>query len=348
MTDYAQRRERLLSLAPGKQVAALTPANVFWLTGFWGGGAAIALPDRTVVVTSPLEADRARETGKEVEVVVAGTWKEVPEALMKRVAKGPLVADDDSLLRARAGVTMDPTLFLNARRTKDAGEVDRIRRASAGLDKVFREIPEIIRPGRTEWQAAAEVMKVATEEGLTPSGSDSALSPVIVASGENGALPHSELTSRKFRSGDFVVVDIFFRHQGYNSDSTRTFAVGTVNAGMKKNYAAVREAQEAALDVAVEGEVCERVHLAAVHVLHRHGVDKYLNHSVGHGVGIDIHELPSIARGNKVKLERNDVVTDEPGVYISGKYGVRIEDTLVVGRRPTVLTRFTKDLVTCG
>jgi Xaa-Pro aminopeptidase len=192
------------------------------------------------------------------------------------------------------------------------------------------------------------VMKIATEEGLTPSGSDSALSPVIVASGENGALPHSELTSRKFKSGDFVVVDIFFRHQGYNSDSTRTFAVGTVDAGMKKNYAAVREAQEAALDVAVEGEVCERVHLAAAHVLRSHGVDKYLNHSVGHGVGIDIHELPSIARGNKVKLERNDVVTDEPGVYLSGKYGVRIEDTLVVGRRPTVLTRFTKDLVTCG
>ena len=120
----------------------MTPANVFWLTGFWGGGAAIALPDRTVVVTSPLEADRARETGKEVEVVVAGTWKEVPEALMKRVAKGPLVADDDSLLRGTAGVTMDPTLFLNARRTKDAGEVDKIRRASAGLDRVFREIPD--------------------------------------------------------------------------------------------------------------------------------------------------------------------------------------------------------------
>ena len=326
----------------------MTPANVFWLTGFWGGGAAIALPDRTVVVTSPLEADRARETGKEVEVVVAGAWKEVPDALMKRLGKGPATADDDSVLRGRKGVAMDRELFLKARRTKDEKEVERIRRASEALDRVFQEMPRIIKAGRTEWQAAAEVMRLATEQGLTPSGSDSALSPVIVASGENGALPHSELTSRKFRLGDSVVVDIFFRYEGYNSDSTRTFAVGTPSAEIKRNYSAVREAQASALELAVEGSVCEKVHLAAVDVLRRHGVDRFLNHSVGHGVGIDIHELPSISRGNRLPLERNDVITDEPGVYFPGKYGIRIEDTLVVGKRAKVLTKYTKDLVTCG
>jgi Xaa-Pro aminopeptidase/Xaa-Pro dipeptidase len=348
LTYYAQRRKRLLSLARGKQVVALTPANLFWLTSFWGGGAAIALPDTTVVVTSPLEADRARETGKEVEVVVAGTWNEVPDALMKRVGKGPVVADDDSGLRGRKGVEMDPNLFLNARRTKDEEEIARIQKASVGLDRVFEEIPRIIKPGRTEWQAAAEVMKIATQQGLTPSGSDSALSPVIVASGENGALPHSELTSRKFRQGDFVVVDIFFRHKGYNSDSTRTFAVGATTAEMKNHYAVVREAQAAALELAMEGKACEQVHLAAVEVLRSHGVDKFLNHSVGHGVGIDIHELPRISKGNKLNLERNDVITDEPGIYLPGKYGIRIEDTLVVGKRPSLLTKFTRDLVTCG
>ncbi len=326
----------------------MTPANVFWLTDFWGGGAAIALPDRTVVVTSPLEADRARETGKEVEVIVAGTWKGVPDVLMKRVGRGQVVADDDSLIRGRRGVTMDQDVFLNARRTKDEDEVERIWTASAGLDRVFEEMPKVLRPGRTEWQAAAEVMKLATEGGLTPSGSDSALSPVIVASGENGALPHSELTSRRLRAGDLVVVDIFFRYQGYNSDSTRTFAVGTVSAEMRRNYGAVKEAQAAALEAAVEGRACEQAHLAAVEALRRHGVDRYLNHSVGHGVGIDIHELPAISKGNKLKLEKNDVITDEPGVYLSGKYGIRIEDTLVVGNRPRVLTKFTRDLVTCG
>jgi Xaa-Pro aminopeptidase len=326
----------------------LTAANRFWLTGFWGGGASIVLPDRTVVVTSPLEADRAKETGKEVEVVVVGSWKEVPGALIRLLERGKVAADDDSLLRGDGRVGPDPNLFLEARRTKDEEEVERIRRASAGLDRIFEELPGMLRPGRTEWEVAAQVMKVATEKELTPSGSDSALSPIIVASGENGALPHSELTNRKLRPVDMVVVDIFFRFEGYNSDATRTFAVGTPSAETKRNYSAVKEAQAAALEHMSEGNACEDAHLVAVSVLRRRGVDKYLNHSVGHGVGIDIHELPSISKGNKGLLKRNDVITDEPGVYFPRKYGIRIEDTLVVGKRPAVLTRFTKDLVTCG
>jgi Xaa-Pro aminopeptidase len=326
----------------------LTAANKFWLTGFWGGGAAIVLPDRTVVVTSPLEADRAKETGKEAEVVVARGWKDIPGVLMKRLEEGRVAVDDDSQMRGYKQVGLDTDLFLEARRTKDGEEIERIRRASAGLDKIFGELPGVLKAGRSEWEVAAEVMRLATEKELTPSGSDSALSPIIVASGENGALPHSELTNRRLRPVDVVVVDIFFRYEGYNSDSTRTFAIGTPSAEVKRNYSAVREAQAAALQLASEGSVCEDVHLAAVSILRRRGVDMYLNHSVGHGVGIDIHELPSISKGNKGELKRNDVITDEPGVYLPKKYGIRIEDTLVVGKRPVVLTRFTKDLVTCG
>ncbi len=326
----------------------MTPANVFWLTGFWGGGAAIALLDRTVVVTSPLEAQRAKETGEEVEVVVVKRWMDAPAALMKRLGRRAVVVDDDSLLRGKGRVKQAQGLFLEARRTKDAEEVDRISRASAALDRIFGEMPNLLRPRRTELEVAADVMKLATAQGLTPSGSDSALSPIIVASGENGALPHSELTSRRMRTGDAVVVDIFFRFKGYNSDSTRTFAVGDASPALKKSYRAVAEAQEAALDAAKIGAVCEDVHMAAVDVLKRRGLDRYLNHSVGHGVGIDIHELPSIAKGSTARLAAGDVVTDEPGVYLPGKYGVRIEDTLVIKKKPEVLTRFTKDLVVCG
>ena len=348
MTAYAQRRERLLSLARGKQVVALTPPNVFWLTGFWGGGAAIVLPDRTVVITSPLEEDRVRETGREAEVVVVQRWADVPGAVMKRLRKGSAVTEDPALLRGHRSVAVDPELFLKARRVKDPDEMARIRKASEGLDRVFEEVQGELRPGRTEWEVAAEVMKLATMRGLTPSGSDSALSPVIVASGPNGALPHSELTGRRIRRGDFVVVDIFFRFRGYNSDATRTFAVGIASAEMKRHYLAVREAQEAALQAVGSGVVCEDVHMAAVKVLRRHGVERYLSHSVGHGVGIDIHELPSIAKGSREKLVRGDVITDEPGIYIPGKHGIRIEDTIIVGSRPTAVTKFTKDLVTCG
>ncbi|MDA4124684.1 MAG: Xaa-Pro peptidase family protein [Thaumarchaeota archaeon] len=348
MTVYAQRRKRLLSLARGKQVVAMTGANIFYLTSFWGSGAAIVLPDKTVVVTSPLEADRVAELGEEVEVVVAKRWKDDPQVLMRQLERGGAVVDDDRMNRRSPRFKVEPALFLEARRTKDEVEIERIETASRGLDRVFEALTRELRPGRTEWEVAAEVMKVATANELTPSGSDSALSPAIVASGENGALPHSELTGRKIRRGDFVVADIFFRYKGYNSDETRTFAVGSSTREMRAHYAAVLEAQESALDLVRVGTPCGDVHEAAVRVLKRHGVDRYLNHSVGHGVGIDIHELPSIARGSKGRLLANDVVTDEPGVYLPGRYGIRIEDTVKTGSKPMVLTRFTKELLTVG
>ena len=348
MSVYSARRKKLLEKAGKGSVAVATPANLFWLTGFWGGGVGAVKDDRTVVITSLLEAGRAAEQGNEVEVVTVKMMQELVPALSRALGKGKATVDDDSLMRGDPSFKRDPNIFLGARRVKDEEELRRIARASAGLDKIFRALETEVKPGRTEWQVASEVMRLATELGMTPTGSDTALSPTIIASGENGALPHSELTGRRLKEGDFVVADIFFRSDGYHSDSTRTFAVGGATAEMKRHYEAVREAQEAALGQALEGEECESVHEEAVKVLKRRGMEKLLNHSVGHGVGIDIHELPRVSRGNKEKLLRNDVITDEPGVYLPGKFGVRIEDTLVIGRTPKVLTRYTKELVTCG
>ncbi len=347
MTVYAQRRRRLLSLAKGKQVVAAAPSNVFYLTSFLGGGVAIVHPDKTVVVTYPLEADRAGETCQESEIVVVKKRKELMKEVERQLEKGKVVVDHEGAFKP-ARFIAKPQLFLDARRVKDELELDLIRKACAGTDKTYEALERELRPGRTEWQLAAEVMKVATEQGMTPSNSDSSLGPVIIASGPHGAYGHSELSSRRVKDGEFVVADLFFRYQGYNSDETRTFAVGTVSSEMKKHYAAVREAQAAALDAAREGARCGDVNEAAVGVLRKHRMDKLLNHSIGHGVGIDIHEMPGIFKGNRVRLQKNDVITDEPGVYLVGKFGVRIEDTLVVGKRPEVLTKFTKDLVTCG
>ncbi len=348
MTIYAERRRKLLSHAKGKHVVAMTGANVFYLTDFWGSGAAIVHPDETVIITSPLEAGRAAEQGHETRVVGVKTWADVTREVLKQVGSHDAFVDDDEGLRGHGRYTRKPDMFLEARRVKDEVEVERIGKASNGLDRIFEALPSFLKPGRTEWEVAAEVMKLATLNGLTPSGSDSALSPTIIASGENGALPHSELTSRKIKSGDFVVADIFFRCMGYNSDETRTFAVGRASAEMKRMYAMVLEAQERALQLIVPKTKCSDVHNAAVAVLKKHGVDKYLNHSVGHGVGIDIHELPAISRVSQATLMTNDVVTDEPGIYFPGKYGIRIEDTVKTGRKPVVMTKYTKELVVCG
>jgi Xaa-Pro aminopeptidase len=348
LTVYAQRRRRLLSLAKGRQVAVFTAPNLFYLTDFFGGGAAIVHPDKTVVVTSPLEADRAGEVCKEAEIVVVKRWKDAEREIERRLEKGKTVADQVDPRNRSKRFSADPELFLEARRVKDESEIEKIRKACAGTDKTYEALEREMMPGKSEWELAGEVMRVALEHGMTPSNSDSSLGPVIIASGPHGAYGHSELSDRRLKAGDFVVADLFFRYKGYNSDETRTFAIGTVGSEMKKHYAIVREAQEAALAAIRDGVQCGKVNDTAVDVLKKYRMDKLLNHSIGHGVGIDIHELPAIAKGNKVRLARNDVITDEPGVYLVGNYGIRIEDTVRVDRKPVALTRYTKDLVTCG
>ena len=347
MSLFSQRRKRLLTMAKGSQVAAFTAPNLFYLTDFFGGGVGIVHHDKTVVVTSPLEADRAEEVCKEAEIVVVKKWRDAEKEIDKQLEKGKVFADHVAPGGKKRFVPR-AQMFLDARRTKDPQELERIKRACSGTDKAYEALEGVLKPGKTEWELAGEVMKVALEEEMTPSNSDSSLGPVIIASGPHGAYGHSELSNRRVKDGDFVVADLFFRYEGYNSDETRTFAVGTISSEMKRHYEIVKEAQLAAFDAARDGVQCGEVHDAAVAVLRRHSIAKFLNHSVGHGVGIDIHEMPGIFHGNKVKLARNDVITDEPGVYLVGKYGIRIEDTIWVDREPVVLTKYTKDLVTCG
>lgn len=329
-------------------MVAATSANLFYLTDFYGSGAGVVEEDRTLVVTTLLERDRAKELGNEVDVIVVKRWAEVAPEVARLTGRSPVVVDDDLQFRRYSRFTRNASLFLEARRRKDREEVERITAASRILDAIFKALEEELRPGKTEWQVAAEVMKVATERGAVPSASDSGLSPTIIASGENGALPHSELTGRKIRRGDLVVADIFFRFKGYNSDSTRTFAVGAVSAEKKKCYEAVKEAQESALEMYRVGSSCGDVNDAAFDVLKKYGLDRKMSHSLGHGVGIDIHESPSIYHGSTSVLADGDVVTDEPGVYFKGKFGVRIEDTVLIGSKPNRLTRYTRDLVTVG
>ena len=348
MSVFSERRRRLLAEAGGRQVLAATGPNLFYLTDFYGGGIGVVKPDRTIVVTSVLECDRAKEVGKEVEVVKVKKRADIEKVALSYLEKGKVVVDRDLEFAKGKRLRLKPEVYLEARRMKDQEELDRIGRASKGLDNIFRALEGVIRPGRTGWEIGAEIMRDATANQMTPSSGDVSLSPLIVGAGSDGALPHCDLSDKKVRAGDFVVVDIFFRYRGYHSDSTRTFAVGSVSSEMKKAYEAVKEAQAAALAAIADGAVCGDVNEAAVGVLRKHKLARYLNHSIGHGVGIAIHELPQIMKGNKVKLKVGDVVTDEPGVYFKGRFGVRIEDTIALGKKPSVLTRYTKDMVTLG
>ncbi|HEX2615192.1 MAG TPA: M24 family metallopeptidase, partial [Nitrososphaera sp.] len=153
-------------------------------------------------------------------------------------------------------------------------------------------------------------------------------------------------TGRKFRKGDMIVVDLTLRHAGYIADATRTFALGSATAEMKKVYSIVQESQKAGLDATAAGATCGEVDAACRDLIRDQGYEKQFIHSTGHGIGLDVHEPPWLRMKNGEELKPNMAVTVEPGIYLENKFGVRIEDSIIVtDNRPRVLNRFTKDLV---
>jgi len=232
-----------------------------------------------------------------------------------------------------------PGMVLGLRRTKDAGEVKAIARAQSVTDRVFKEILGLVRPGVRERELAAEITYRFARHG------DNAFSP-IVASGPNGARPHADPGERKLRRGDAVTFDIGCRRDGYCSDMTRTVFVGKPNPDLLQVYHIVREAQRRGLEAVAPGADCAAVDRAARDYIRDAGYGPYFGHSLGHGVGLAVHEQPSLHFRVKDRLKPGDIVTVEPGIYLPGIGGVRIEDMVVVtktGRRN--LTRSPKEPV---
>ena len=161
-------------------------------------------------------------------------------------------------------------------------------------------------------------------------GSEEMPFPIIVATGPNGARPHAIPGDRQLASGDLVVLDFGARVRGYCSDMTRTVAIGEVSKEQRRLYGAVLEANEAGLSAVRSGIPCVDVDLAAREVLERHGLGAAFTHGVGHGVGLDIHEMPTVGPRSTESVRENAVITIEPGVYVENTAGVRIEDLVVV------------------
>jgi Xaa-Pro aminopeptidase len=167
-----------------------------------------------------------------------------------------------------------------------------------------------------------------------------------VAFGERAALPHARPTAKRLRKNELVVLDLGVILARYCSDITRTVHVGRASKRTRNWYRAVQEANQAATAAVREGVSCGEVDAAAREVLKKSGVEKYFVHSTGHGLGLEVHEAPRIARGQSIRLQAGNVITIEPGVYIESVGGIRIEDDVVVGVRGSeVLTRVSRDLI---
>lgn len=241
------------------------------------------------------------------------------------------LADFRALEAAFAEASACPELretsgFVRAlRAVKEPSEVARMRAAQAVTDAAFAHIVGFMRPGRTEREVQVEL-----EDFMRRHGAEGLAFPSIVATGANGASPHAVPGDTLLEAGQCVVLDFGARARGYCSDMTRTVFLGQPDARMRAAYEAIREANERVEALLRSGVTGKEAHELAEQVLAEHGFGGAMGHSLGHGVGIDIHEDPNLSPRNERPLVAGNVVTVEPGIYLPGEFGMRLEDFGVV------------------
>jgi Xaa-Pro aminopeptidase/Xaa-Pro dipeptidase len=333
-------------------VAAFEPENVFYLTGFWGEAIAVCTEKGIKLVAPKLEYRRAEKQSINCEVIPTERGSELISTFVSQIKNSKACTDCSDystieLVRKQGGnISVNTEPFLQTRIIKDDAELRIITKASWILDNLYEICENEIKAGMSERDLQAKLIYEAMKMGANPPSYKSTLNPLIIAGGPNGALPHAEVTGRKFRKGDMIVVDLTLRHAGYIADATRTFCLGSATAEMKKVYGIVRESQEAGLDAAKAGTTCGQVDATCRNLIAERGYEKMFIHSTGHGIGLDVHEPPWLRMKNGEVLQPNMAVTVEPGIYLENKFGVRIEDSIIVrSGRPQVLNKFTKDLV---
>jgi Xaa-Pro aminopeptidase len=324
--------------------------DVRYLSGFTGSNAALVLTGgKAVLFTDGRYTAQAKAEAAGTKVVIAAKpvvpaaceWMEA--AGVKRCgfdAAHTTVAVLEQMRKAvsakvRRGMFVAVgSLVARLREVKEADEVARMRAAALLGCELFEGMLGYLRPGLTEIEVAAEL-----EHAARLKGAEAMSFETIVASGERSALPHGRASAAKLPRRGFVTLDFGVILDGYLSDMTRTVHLGKALPGEREVYDFVLEAQETAVASVAPGVTAGEVDEAARSVLRRAGLDKYFSHSTGHGVGLEIHEGPKIATKQTQVLEQGMVITIEPGVYMPGKFGLRIEDmVLVTARGGEVLT----------
>jgi len=328
------------------------PVNIRWCTGFTGSaGALVISPESAVLITDSRYRDQASG-----EVEAAGCDAEVEisqltvESGAARISAGRRVGlESESITWSHQQkwadeISAEPVavanLVVGLRSIKTDAEVARIEAAASIVDESLLDAVELIVPGVTERDLA-----LAIDDGMRRRGAVGPAYRTIVATGPNSALPHATPSDRELATGDLLVVDAGALVDGYRSDMTRTFVVGGGSSGSAGDeiLQLVAAAQNAGVERVAAGVEAGAVDHACRSIIDDAGHGADFGHGTGHGVGLDIHELPAVSKGNAAILQPGHVLTVEPGIYVAGLGGVRIEDTVLVthdGCR--VLTRFPK------
>ena len=332
-------------------IVAFEPENLFYMTGFWGEAIGILDRDGTTIIAPELEMERAKEESTGCRVLKSERGKGSISTLVESVRGRKVCIDTNnydmvqSLKKRLPRVRSTTEPFYQARQVKDSNEIAVLKKCSSILDGMYELCVDEIKAGMSEMELQAVLMSYAMERGAFATGYKSTLQPLIIAGGPNSALPHAQVTERRFEHGDMIVVDLTLRHKGYVSDATRTFGLGSVSREAKKVYDIVKVSQEAGIRAIRPGVACRSVDETCRKIIAKKGYGKYFIHSTGHGIGLEVHEMPNLGPSSQAVLSKNMAVTVEPGIYLPKKFGVRIEDSLIVGPRTDVLHKFTKEFI---
>ncbi|MBE0447542.1 MAG: aminopeptidase P family protein [Actinobacteria bacterium] len=358
--NYRGRLEKLRERLKPAEIDALIisePHNIFYLSGCSGGftGAKVRLivdAGKSTLVIDHRYFDEALEVAVADRII---GWKTPSFSEVVNVVKDygavrvgfesahVTVKQYERMVKEFDGIQLVgiPGLAEPIREIKDNYEIQKIGEAAAIGDAAFEHIIKYIKPGVSERELAIEI-----EFFMRRRGAEKASFDTIIASGSHSAVPHATPSAKKVGVGDFVKLDFGAVVGGYHSDMTRTVVVGRASQKHREIYAKVKEAQEAALGAVAPGKIGKELDNIARDIISDAGYGKNFVHNLGHGVGLNVHESPILSVDSETELKKGMVVTVEPGIYISGFGGVRIEDLVVVtetGHR--VLTHSTKDLL---
>lgn len=355
-TERMLRLRQELDSSGWAGLLVLDAVDISYLTGLQSTNAALFVtPDQIYVATDFRYAEKAAAIGGDVvvEQLDQGLYAELGRRLGEwtggggQVAYAPSSLSHKSFLQLTEGLDTNVTLraadgvVSRLREVKDPHELDAIRRAAAMLEGAYQLVVDEGLIGRRESEVAWSIERYLREQGA------SGLSfPSIVASGPNGALPHHTTSPREIEPGTLVTIDIGCVVDGYCSDCTRTFSTGGLSDQLQEIYDVTLRAQEASLAAVTAGADGTAVDAIARDIIEAAGYGERFGHGLGHGVGLDIHEGPRLSRTSQSVLAAAMVVTVEPGIYLQGIGGVRIEDLVVVtDGAPEILTGFSKRLI---
>ena len=350
MKARRKRLEKYCNSVNCDTLVTFEPENLFYLTGFWGEAVGILEKGgQTTIIAPELEAGRAKDESINCDVITSQRGGLI--STLASLKKKKICVDChnysvmQSLKKSIPRLKRSSEPFYNARIIKDSDEVRILKKASSIIDQMFELCTQTIKKGRSESDLQAILMSFAIANDMYDTGYRSTLNPLIIAGGPNGALPHAQVTKRKFANGDMIVVDLTLRYKGYVSDATRTFGLGSISKEARTVYEIVKESQRAGLAVVRPQKTCKSVDEICRKIIEKHHYGPHFIHSTGHGIGLDVHESPNITSKSTTKLKKDMAVTVEPGIYIPNKFGVRIEDSVIVRNRPIIMHKFTKDLV---